>query len=147
TRGAGARAAAVWRFTRGTGGVPRPDARLPRATFEQLDQPAGPPPPGAERVLERYYAVKGEALQFLGPTHFGLSFSDGLDSLAMTLPVIRWLARAFDGPRDAAVTRAVEMVDNHFGFNPLLGTRRQRTGLRILAGRGELDKLIAFYSR
>jgi lysine-N-methylase len=147
-QGTAARAAAVWRFTRGRGEVPRLHARLPQTTFEQLDQPAGPLPEDAERVLERYYAVKVESLQFCGPSNFGLSFWDGLDSLVLTMPVILWLARAFrDRSHEAAAVQAVGIADNQFGFNPLLGSGRQRTGLRILARRGELEKLVAFYSR
>jgi lysine-N-methylase len=41
----------------------------------------------------------------------------------------------------------VNLVDNQFGFNPLLGTRRQRLCFRLLARMGELEKLIAWYSR
>jgi hypothetical protein len=38
-------------------------------------------------------------------------------------------------------------VDDHFGFNPVLSTLRQRMGFWILSSWGELPKLIAWYSR
>ena len=59
-----------------------------------------------------------------------------------------FLARLFsDRHRDAAVEQALRIVDDNFGYNRLLGTRRQRLSTRILASRDELPKLIAWYSR
>ncbi|MCS6849691.1 MAG: YkgJ family cysteine cluster protein [Gemmataceae bacterium] len=139
---------AVWRFARGRGPVPRTHAALPETTFEQLERPTGPLAPAAAALRERYYAVKVESLQFCGPTHFGWPFWDGLEALALTYPVIRWLGRAFaDRPPDEAITQAVRIVDNNFGYNPLLGSRRQRWALRLLAQTGELTRLIAWYAR
>ena len=39
------------------------------------------------------------------------------------------------------------MVDDNFGFNKLLGLGRQKHAVRMLSDRGELAKLIAWYSR
>jgi hypothetical protein len=52
-----------------------------------------------------------------------------------------------DIPREEAIVRALSVVDDHFGFNRILATTRQRIGFRILARQGELAKLIAWYSR
>jgi lysine-N-methylase len=143
-----ARVGGAWRFARGSGPVPRLNAHLSETTFQQIDEATGRLPEAAEQLLERYYAIKVESLQFCGPSQFGLSFWEGVEALALTLPVVLWLARAFrDLPRDEAVRQAVSIVDNHFGFNPLLGSARQRLGLRILARNGELEKLIGWYSR
>ena len=139
---------AGWRFAVGKGLVPPVHGRLPAVTFEQIQKPVGPLSPAAEQVLERYYAVKIESLQFCGAANFGMTFWEGLEALALTLPAVLWLTRAFrDLPRDEAVVRAIGIVDLNFGFNPVLGTRRQWLLLRILAGRGELERLIAWYSR
>jgi lysine-N-methylase len=139
---------AAYRFARGQGPVPRVHARLPDRTFEQLEQPAGALPPAAEQVLERYYRLKVESVQFCGPTNFRLPFWAGLESLALTLPAILWLRRAFaDLPPVDAVTQAVRIVDNNFGFNPLLAGGRQKLALSILARFGEIERLIAWYSR
>jgi lysine-N-methylase len=136
------------RFAWGGGKVPRVHGLLPETTFERLEAPAGPLPPAAEQTLERYYRVKVGSLQFCGPTNFGLSFWDGLESLALTLPVILWLGRAFtDRAREEALVQALRIVDNNFGFNPLLAGRRQRWMVSLLARRGELAKLIAWYAR
>jgi len=42
---------------------------------------------------------------------------------------------------------ALRIVDDNFGYNTLLGRSRQKRALRLLAGRGELPKLIAWYAR
>ena len=41
---------------------------------------------------------------------------------------------------------ASDLGDN-FGYNRLLGTARQRMATRMLTARGEMAKLIAWYSR
>jgi lysine-N-methylase len=139
---------AGWRFARGTGAVPRLNALLPETTFERVEAATGPLPESAEEILERYYIVKLSSLQFFGATCFGLTFWDGLEALAVTLPAILWLARAFaDRPRDEAVTLAIQFVDDHLGYNPVLKSRRYRSMVGTLAGHGELAHLIAWYSR
>jgi lysine-N-methylase len=139
---------AAWKFARGRGTVPRVNGLLPQTTFARVEEPAGPLPAAAEEVLERYYRVKVESLQFCGPTNFGMRFWDGLESLALTFPAIMWLARAFrNGSREQAVAQAVGIVDDHFGYNRILSTARHRLTRNILARRGELERLIAWYSR
>src|SRR5262249_23996028 len=86
---------AAWRFARGTGPVPRLHAWLPETTFEQLGAPTGPLSEEAEHVLERYYVLKVGSLQFCGPAYFGLPFWEGLEALALTLPVMLWVARMY----------------------------------------------------
>ena len=147
-RGRSALLRAAWRFAIGKGPVPQIHGDLPMTTFEEMEKPRGPLPPEAEKVLERYYGVKVGSLQFFGPANFGLPFWDGFLSLALTFPMIRWLTRAFAHlPAEGAVTRAIGIVDHNFGFHPLLGGSRFRLSLRILARRGELERLIAWYSR
>jgi lysine-N-methylase len=147
-RGRAALFAAAVRFARGVGPVPRMHAGLPEATFEEAETPRGPLPMEAEAVLERYLLIKVGSLQFCGPANFGLSFWEGFEELALTFPMILWTSRMFrDLPREEAVTRSLTVVDDHFGFNRLLATTRQRVGFRILARRGELSRLIGWYSR
>jgi lysine-N-methylase len=136
---------AAWRFVRGSGPVPRLHAKIPDTTFEKVANTVCVLPEAAEEVLERYYTVKVESLQFCGPTNFHLSFWDGFDVLALTYPIIRWVAKALaDLPPVEAVERALTIVDDHFGYNRILGSRRQRISFRILARTGELPKLIAW---
>ena len=113
-----------------------------------METPRGPLPPEAESLLQRYYQVKIESYQFFGPVQFSRNFWDGFESLAVTLPVILWLSRAFaNKSRADAIETAVQIVDDNFGYNRLLGTARQKWMMRILASKGELAKLTAWYSR
>jgi lysine-N-methylase len=139
---------AACRFSRGRGMVPRMHQHIPPVAFEDLETPRGPLPSEAEEILERYYTLKVDALQFCGAASFGLPFWEGFEALALTLPILLWLSRAFgDRSRHEAITEALTIVDDHVGFNPVLATRRQRLSFRILARRGELARLIAWYSR
>ena len=123
-------------------------AGLPETTFEEVEKPRGPLPLDAEAILERYYALKVGSLQFCGSASFGMPFWEGFELLALTYPVVLWVSRMYrDVPRDEAVMKALSVADDHFGFNRILATRRQRTAFRILATQGELPKLIAWYSR
>ena len=74
------------------------------------------------RLLERYYVVKLNSLQFCGPPNFDLPLWAGLESLVLTLPMILWLRRAFtDLSPVEAVQQAIQLVDDHFGGDPMLG--------------------------
>ena len=146
--GMAARLKAAWRFARGTGPVPRLHEWLPETTFEEVEKPRGPMPLAMEQILERYYLTKVGSVQFCGAALFGMGFWDGFELLALTYPILMWASRMFrDGPREEAVQKALTVVDDHFGFNRILATFRQRASFRILARQGELAKLIAWYSR
>lgn len=148
-RNAVARLASAVRFARGKGRVPRTHAAMPSVTFAEAEQPLGELSDAAESVLVRWSRVKLESGQFCGPTNFGLPVWDGVESLAVAVASALWLARvlARGRPADEAVTLAVRIVDDNFGFNPLLGSSRQRFGLRLLGKRGELPRLVAWYGR
>jgi lysine-N-methylase len=140
--------AAAWRFALGDGPVPRLHNYIPRTTFAAIESASGQLPIAAEEMLERYYMVKVESLQFFGAANFRHPFWDGFEILALTFPVILWVTRAItDLPRQEAVSRALTIVDDHFGFNRVLQTRRQRVSLSLLARTDELSKLIAWYAR
>src|SRR5262249_13604621 len=117
-------------------------------TFEKAEQPAGPLPPEAEALLERYYLIKVNSLQFCGVTNFHMPVWEGLESLLLTFPILMWLRRGLSElPPVPALTRALSIVDDNFGYHPVLGSARQRWALRLLARSGELERLIAWYSR
>jgi lysine-N-methylase len=147
-RGAAARLAAALRFALGRGRVPRLHAAIPESTFADAEQARGPLPLEAEAVLERYYQIKVGSLQFCGPASFGVPFWEGFEALVVTFPIMLWAARTMaNTSRQEAITRAATILDDHFGFNRLLGTFRLRTSFRILARTGELAKLVGWYSR
>lgn len=149
SRGAFGRVRAAWRFARGTGTIPPIHGLLPETTFATAESPAGPLPAESEQLLTQYYRTKLESLQFCGAGNFGLQFWDGLDALLITFPAIMWLSRvlaAAGRPRVESIALAVRIVDDNFGYNPLLGSGRQAWGLRTLRQKDELPKLIAWYS-
>jgi lysine-N-methylase len=136
------------KFLRGSGRVPRVHAAMPETTFERIENPAGPLPEASTKTLTRYYRVKIDSGQFFGPNNFGRRFWDGLETLILTYPVIVWLGRALhDRPKEEAIVTALRIVDDNFGYNRLLGGRRQMLVARKLARRGDLARLIAWYSR
>ncbi len=141
------RVLAAWRFVRGRGSVPRVNEFLPETTFEEIER-CSEMLPELDETLERYYVVKLNSLQFCGPTNFNLPLWAGLESLVLTLPMILWLRRAFTGLSPVnAVQQAIQLVDDHFGANRMLGLPHSRFLMRTLAERGELEKLVAWYSR
>ena len=136
-----------WRFVRSRGRVPRVNEFLPETRFEEVERPSGMLPE-IEETLERYYVVKLNSLQFCGPPNFNMPILAGLESLVLTLPMILWLRRAFnDLPPVNAIEQAIRLVDDHFGGNPMLGFSHIQFLMHTLAQRGELDKLVAWYSR
>jgi lysine-N-methylase len=141
------RVLAGWRFVVGRGSVPRINEFLPETTFEAVERCSGMPP-DMDETLERYYVVKLNSLQFCGPPNFDMPVWAGLESLVLTLPMILWLRRAFtDLPPVNAVEQAIRLVDDHFGGDPMLSFPHIQYLLHILAQRGELEKLVAWYSR
>ncbi|MCS7015351.1 MAG: YkgJ family cysteine cluster protein [Gemmatales bacterium] len=139
---------AMWRMLRGRGKLPPLQQGLPDVTFEELEAPLPELPPSAWQLLERYYLVKIQSLQFFGPAFMNYPFLIGLEMLALTLPMILWLARGY-GTRGglAAVEKAVQVIDENFGYSPFLDSPRQRLALRILASRQETERLILWYAR
>jgi len=137
-------------FARGSGTIPQTHASIPVATFADGEKPLPELSDNAISLLMRWSRVKVESGQFCGSTNFGLPVWDGLESLATAFAAAMWLARvlASDGrPSDAALTLAVRIVDDNFGFNPLIGSARQKYALRMLGSKGELPKLVAWYGK
>lgn len=142
---------AAVQFARGKGRVPQTHAAVPKGVrFADAEKPLGPLGDEASALLARWARVKIESGQFCGPSNFGLSVWDGLETLAAAFPAAMWLARvlvAGGRPTDEAVRLAVRIVDDNFGFNKLLGGVRQKFALRLLGSKGELPKLVAWYGR
>ena len=60
-----------WRFARGRGRVPRVNEFLPETRFEEVEARGGMPPE-MDEILERYYVVKLNSMQFFGPPNLDL---------------------------------------------------------------------------
>ena len=139
---------AIMRFSWGTGDIPRLHSWMPHNTFELGELPGSPLSETEQRDLHRYYMLKIISGQFCGRANHGLSLLDGFESLAMTLPVLLWIRRlALPSESHQTLIRALSIVDDHFGYNKMLGTAVYRLMHRILGGRGEIDRLIRWYGR
>ncbi len=139
---------AAWKFARGQGKVPRLHAKMAEATFEEIERTRVALTPEAEKTLERYYVIKIDSLQFCGAAQFGLPFWEGLELLFLTFPIVLWLVRIlYHLPPEEAVCQALTIVDDHFGYNRVLSSSRQRLVLNLLTRSGDLSRLVAWYSR
>lgn len=149
-RGRWTRLKAAWRFAVGEGRIPALHARIGAVEFRAAEEPWGDLPPESEELLARFYFVKLNSLQFTGTLYHGRAYWAGVDALVLTYPVVRWLARVLHLSglsRPDAVAAAVRQVDDHYGFNPILGSPRQLWAVDRLAERGELARLVAHYGR
>ena len=145
--------AAVLRFARATGRVPKLQSGFPEADFATIEKPFGPLPPEAEALLTRFFRVKVQGLHFCGRAYYDVPLVEGFRSLALTYPVILWLAHWFAAGEGSAalsaahVARAITVADHHHGYLPLLGSRGFRWRVRLLAQRDDIVRLCLWCSR
>lgn len=145
-RGPISRLSAILRFSAGAGKVPRLHGWMPDAMFEDAELPGFQWDQDCGEILKRYYRIKINAGQFAGNVHYRMSVCDGFASLAMTYPIICWITRLGKAPQSREnLIKAISIVDDHFGFNRVLGGLSQRVFLSVLAGSGRLEQLIRWY--
>lgn len=138
--------AAMMKIVSGKGLLPRLQKGLPELDLQEFEKPLGQLEPASLEALQRYYTVKIESCQFFGPTCYEMGVWEGIAFLALTLPCILWLARGYlDLGQPAAIHKAITVIDENYGYNPLLGHFRQKFATRILFTQKELDRLIAWY--
>jgi lysine-N-methylase len=140
---------AAIQFAKGAGNIPKLNVWISDTTFEDIELKRSDLDVESNELLKRYYLIKLESLQFFGASNFGIPFWEGLNILLLTYPIIIWtsLAQNSQDPMADRIQRAISLVDDHFGFNKILGGLRQRYGFNLLAQRNETEKLIAWYSR
>jgi lysine-N-methylase len=140
--------ASMMRIVSGRGKLPELQKGLPEMSLDEFEKPLGPLEPESLEALERYYSVKIESCQFFGPTCYDLPVWEGIAFLALTLPCILWLARGYlEKGQPAAIHKAITVIDENYGYNPLLGHFRQQFATRLLFGQKELDRLIGWYGQ
>ncbi|MFM7113279.1 MAG: YkgJ family cysteine cluster protein [Planctomycetota bacterium] len=140
------RLGAILRFSWGNGLVPRLHAWMPDGSFDDGEKASTPLSESEQDDLKRYYSMKLFSGQFCGRANHGLSMIDGLEALALTLPVILWIRRLGKiGESRGTLLKALSIVDDHFGYNKLLATPAYRVMTRILGSRSEISKLIYWY--
>ena len=121
------RVLAGWRLRQGQGPVPRVNEFLGKTSFPQggRAKPRGNPPEMDEtlkRLLPGQTGIRCNSA--VRPTS-SLLLLAGLESLILTLLDIDPVAKASFRPTDVSpvegVQRAIQIVDDHFGGNPMLG--------------------------
>ena len=143
---------AAVRFARGRGPIPRLQPLFADAEFAAIEKSFGPLPDEAATILERYYRIKLTGIQFFGAPFFHVPLIEGFYGLALTFPAILWIARwlAAGAGRTTLTTddvcTALMVVDHQWGFAAAFGFAYSRWRVRMLAGQGQIEKLIARYS-
>ncbi|MBI3466251.1 MAG: YkgJ family cysteine cluster protein [Planctomycetes bacterium] len=143
---------AAVRFAAGRGRIPRIQPLFGDVDFAEVERPFGELPSEAASILERYYRIKLTGLQFFGSTFYDVPLVEGFYGLALTLPVILWIARWLAaGARRRQLSTddvivALTVVDHQFGFANVFGFGYARRRVRLLASQGQVERLIAWYS-
>lgn len=140
--------AAALRFVTASGRTPSVRPELKPVPFADLETSFGPLPAAAEALLDRYFRVKVQSLQFCGKGFHDCGLAEGFRNLVLLYPAIRWLARwlALSGGRRqlnaADVSQAVTIVDYQYSFAPYVSWRT-----RLLHQRHDIARLCAWYAQ
>ncbi|MGA2247922.1 MAG: YkgJ family cysteine cluster protein [Verrucomicrobiota bacterium] len=136
----------AFRFVVASARTPAVREEFKRVEFAEIERPFGPLPAAAEALLDRYFQVKVQSLQFCGKGFHDCSLIEGFRNLALMYPVIlclsRWLA-AGDGRAglsEADVLKAVSIADHQYGVAPYVAWRT-----RLLHQRDDITRLCAWY--
>lgn len=139
---------AAFRFILASGRTPALRDELRAVPFADIEKPFGALPPGAEALLDRYFRVKVQSLQFCAKGFHDCGLIEGFRNLALMYPLIIWLARWLalgDGRNslmEADVMKAVSIVDYQYGFAPYVPWRT-----RLVQQRNDVARLCAWYAR
>ncbi len=145
----GARLAASLRLAVGRGLFPRIRPDFPAVSFAAVEATAADLDQHGSEAVSRYYRTKLNSLGFFGPGFYGETYQGGLAALCLTYPILLWYARLFAAgeglaaPDEAAVVRAIQVVDRNHGRTPLLDTRTERARRQQLSGFEVLRSLLA----
>jgi lysine-N-methylase len=140
--------AASFSFAMASGQTPALREELKTVPFAEIERPFGPLPADAEALLDRYFRVKVQSLQFCGRGFHDCSLIEGFRNLALLYPIILWLARWLAVSHDrenllaADVMSAISMADHQYGFTPYVSWRT-----RLLQQRGDIVRLCGWYAR
>jgi len=137
--------AAALHFIFASGRTPAVRAELKRVRFAELEGSSGPLPLGAEALLDRYFRVKVQSLQFCGKGFHDCSLIEGFRNLALMYPIIVWLSRwlALSDSRTTVTEqdalKAISIADYQYGFAPYVAWRT-----RLLQQRNDIVRLCAW---
>lgn len=136
------------RLSRGRGNLPPLHPLLGEVPFATVDSFTKPLPAEAEELLHRYYRVKLQGMHFCGPAYYQISLTEGFAALALTYPVILYLARWRAVTRGSGqlmlsdLQEALQIVDHQHGYAEILGTWGARQRVKTLLASENLERLL-----
>jgi lysine-N-methylase len=139
---------AIFRFLPASGSTPALREDFKSVKFAEIEKPFGALTPEMEASLTRFFRVKIQSLHFCGRAFHGAPLIEGFRSLALLFPLVVWLGRwrAIGAGRSSLtledLERAITLVDYHHGYSPY-----QRWRLKLLTQRGDIARLVNWYSR
>jgi lysine-N-methylase len=136
-------------MVRAKGKTPQLCESIPPVEFAALEEPLGVLPPEIYQPFTRYLETLAASFQYALARRVGWSIVESFSSLAMTYPLALWMLRWVAAGRQPTLEDATDIVvalDRGQGYIPLCGFR-QRTRLNLLAGRGDLERAVVWYSR
>jgi hypothetical protein len=134
---------AMARFARGQGTVPAIHPQFPDAAFESLEEPVGPLSPEVAQPLNRYFETHAASKQYaVVGTHRPLV--ENFRALAFKYPIALWLLRLASGGREPTKS---DMVDIVVALERGHGLTALGRAAMAMAGKRELERLIAWYAR
>lgn len=131
------------RFARGKGTLPAINPQFPAATFKSLEEPLGPLSPDVAHPLNRYFETHAASKQYavVGTRR---PLVESFRALAFKYPIALWLLRLVSTGREP-ITR--DMVDIVVALERGHGLTALGRGTMAMAGKRELERLIAWYAR
>jgi lysine-N-methylase len=145
------RLATSLRMLSGQGSVPALRDGFPITTFKAIDALSSIPTGDAALAVERYLHVHLTSMGYFGRGFYGRSFTDGLNSLLLTYPLISWVARAIAIGEGLATIdkqcteRAMAIIDHQHGVTPMLNTSSSKFVTNMLTDRRVLRALVIWY--
>ena len=140
--------AAAFRFVSASGRTPVLRDELKPVPFADIEKSFGPLPSSSDALLDRYFRVKVQSLQFCGKGFHDRGLIEGFRNLALLYPIIVWLSRwlAVSNGRttltEADVMKAISIVDYQYGFAPYVSWR-----MRLLHQRNDIARLCLWYAQ
>jgi lysine-N-methylase len=134
---------AMARFARGKGNVPAIHPQFPTAKFKSLEEPLGPLSPDVAHPLNRYFETHAASKQYAA-VGTRRPLVESFRALAFKYPIALWLLRLASSGREPAkddIVNIVVALERGHGLTAL------GRAAMAMAGKRELERLIAWYAR
>ncbi len=131
------------RLARGANVLTELHPRFPEISLDRLERPLGPLRGDVLRPLERFYETHAASKRY-ALTQPSFSLVDSFRRLAFAFPIALWMLRWLTVDREPADEDMVQIV---VALERGLSLSALNRAMRYLAKSGQLERLIAWYSR